>query len=324
VRRGRRVITSAKLVAVDYDDVKYHAESGKRGTKKYVMSRSGLCEFAKCPARWRDGYERKDSDATDYGSLIDCLFLTPKRFDDRFAVKPNTYQDAKTGEIKPWHAGAGPCKAWIEEIGARTPISTTDSDEAAKAIERLQKDKTIFAYAQSSAKQVYCTAKWKDPCGITVPIKILIDLVPDKTHKDFGNTLGDFKTARDAALRPWAKAVHDYHYDMQAAMNLDVFNAATGQQRNDFRHIIQENVPPYQTAKRYLSREFIIGGRARYQDALERYAQCLKDNVWPDYDFMADVHYQGWAEIGQEPWMVKGQPIERPAQTTDHVEDYRH
>ena len=127
-------------------------------------------------------------------------------------------------------------------------------DEAKKAVARLNDDFAIVEYLQTSRRQVYYTAEWSDPCGIVIPIKILIDLEPAAKHAEFGKTLGDFKTARDASLRKWARAIDDMRYDMQAAMNLDVFNAATGEKRNDFRHVIQENIHPYPNATKALHR----------------------------------------------------------------------
>jgi hypothetical protein len=299
------MITHAKLVAADYDSDAYHKASGERGKTDYTMSRSALCEFNRCPSRWKAGYQGKDSDATDYGSLIDCLALSRKRFDEKFAVKPTTYIDVKSGEVKKWNGNSKVCQDWLCEIGTKTPVSGEDFNLALVAVKRLSDDSSIRDYFASSQRQVYCCAVWQDPIGVSVPLKILIDLAPDKLHTEYGKTLGDFKTARNAGNRQWAKQVNDYGYHVQAALYLDVFNAATGEQRNDFRHVIQENVHPYQTAKRYLAREWIIEGRRAYQSALSFYAACLKSNTWPDYDHSANMHINGWACVEQEAWMVK-------------------
>lgn len=316
------MITNSKFIAADYDSEKYHKQDAARGTPTYVMSRSDLVLFMACPSAWKAGKERKDSSATDWGSLIDCLFLTPNQFENKFAVQPPLFEDKETGEMR-WSGNSKVCKEWTADQKSHgiKPVSQEDMDEARKAVTHLGDDFAIIDYAQGARRQVYYTAEWQDPCGVTVPIKILIDLEPDKAHKEFGRTLGDFKTTRDAALGKWARAVHDMNYDMQAAMILDVFNSATGEKRNDFRQILQENVPPYQTAKRVISREFIIGGRVKYQAALEYYALCLKDNHWPDYDWRADTHINGWAVTEQEPWMVKNQPPARPEpeEQTDDV-----
>lgn len=299
------MITNAKIVAADYDSAEYHKENSERGTPEYVMGRSSLCEFQRCPSRWKAGYESKDSDATDYGSLLDCLLLTPYHFKRKFVVKPATYRDDK-GEEKPWNANSKVCKEWLADHEGLEAVKAEGFDEAQKAIAKLKSDPVIDDYVKCSQRQVYCTAEWHDPTsGVVIPLKILIDLVPDKGHAKFCKTLGDFKTGRDAAVRAWTRQVFNYDYHVQSALYIDVFNAATKENRNDFRHIIQENVAPYQTAKRYIAREFINAGRGAYQSALTFYAWCVKDNHWPDYDHFADMHVDGWAEIPLESWMVK-------------------
>ena len=318
------MITNAKYIAADYDPETYHKQEAERGTPDYVISRSALCEFSRCPSRWKDGYERKDSDATDYGSLIDCLVLSSDKYGLKFAVKPALYMDKETGEMN-WSANSKVCRQWSDEQkeAGVTPIDQEQEDEAQKAVAALYRDPQIADFIKSSAKQVYCTAEWTAENGLIIPVKILIDFAPVKDHPKFGNTLGDFKTTRDAALRSYSKSVNQYDYHVQAAMMLDIYNAATGQDRNDFRHVVQENVAPYQPAKRYISREFIIGGRNIYQAALNYYAHCLAENQWPDYDWSANNHVDGWACVEPEPYMMKYWPGALP-ETKSEISDYRH
>ena len=299
------MITNAKLLAVDYDSDVYHKTDAERGTPEYTMSRSALCEFNRCPSRWRAGFRGKDSDATDYGSLIDCLALSRSRFDSKYAVKPDTYIDVKSGEVKKWNGNATVCKDWLAEIGNKEPVSAEDFNLALVAVKRLSADEAIAEYMKVSTRQVYCAAVWQDPVGVSIPLKTLIDLVPHMGHEEYGKKLAEFKTARNAGNRAWARQVNDYGYHVQAALYMDVYNAATGENRNDWRFVIQENVHPYQTAKRYLAREFIIEGRREYQSALSFYAACVQSNNWPDYDHSANMHVNGWACVEQEAWMVK-------------------
>jgi hypothetical protein len=64
------------------------------------MSRSELVEFYECPAKWILGPHGDDSTPSmDFGSLVDCLVTQPERFDDLFAVCPETYTNKK-GETK--------------------------------------------------------------------------------------------------------------------------------------------------------------------------------------------------------------------------------
>lgn len=298
------MITNAKLIGVDYDADKYHEQDRPLGDHKRVMGRSELSTFAKCPAKWRKGIPEKESDATEWGSLMDCLVMSPARFDAKFAVKPETYKDAKTGEVKKWNGNATVCKEWQAEQEGKILVSHDDFQESKKAMAQLEVDPAIAEYIKCSAKQVYCTAEWKDPVtGLIIPLKILIDLVPDKTHPKFGKSKGDFKSGRDASLDAWEKQVGMYHYHWQSAMYSDVYNAATGEAREDFRHIVQENVPPYQTAKRIIEGDAVKVGREQYQQALTAYCQCLKTNTWPDYD-TDKPGIGGWSFVGIKPWAL--------------------
>lgn len=299
------MITNAHVVQDGYDPDLYHKETVPRGHNAFVMGRSSLVNFASCPSRWLDGFQREDSDATDWGTLIDCLVLTPELFAAKFAVKPAKYPDAKTGELKDWNGNATFCKEWAADHEGKKLVKADDYAEAQIAVAKLQKDDAIAEYLACSAKQVYCTATWEDPAtGLSVPLKTLIDLAPDAKHAKFGKTLGDFKTARDAGLRGWPKVTHSFGYNVQAALELDIYNQTTGDARNDFRHVIQENVAPYQTGRRIVSLDFINLGREAYRMALAWYCECLKSAEWPDYDAHA-AGINGWSFVAPEPWMLK-------------------
>jgi hypothetical protein len=148
------------------------------------------------------------------------------------------------------------------------------------------------------------TASYQDEeTGIVVPLKILIDLLPGKDSQ-WSGTIVDFKTTESAALRKWRSKVYQFNYDAQAAFYLDVWNATTGEDRQDFRNIVQESYAPYQTEKRLTSQEFLEIGRSKYMKALALYCACLKSNLWPGYDSDCRT-IDGWQLTEPEPWMVQ-------------------
>jgi len=298
--------TEAEIIAANVDPETYHAINADtpRGSPSFVMGRSDLLLFAECPMRWKNGYERPGSAAKENGNLTETIILQPERFEERYAVCPETYPDAKTGEPKPWNFNAAYCKDWRKSIGAREPIKAHEHVEALEAKASAMADLRIAHLLTHSEKQVMITANYRDAAtGITVPLRALIDLVPDKADQLYGKALADFKTARSAQPRAWRKACWDYGYDAQAAFYLDLHAAATGEQRTDWLHAIIENVAPYQTARRWMSAEFVGLGRARYRAALVRYAACLASGDWPDYD-QTGLVIDGWAEVAPEPWMM--------------------
>ena len=90
------------------------------------------------------------------------------------------------------------------------------------------------------------------------------------------------------------------NYHVQAALELDLYNSATGESRNEFRHVIQESYPPYQTGRRILTEEFIQMGRAKYTAALMLYAECLQTGEWHDYEKGAMIN--GWSFCAPTSW----------------------
>ncbi len=151
----------------------------ERGHPEYVLSRSDLVEISKCPHRWIMGYQPPDSDAKDWGSLIDCMALSPDRFRIAYAMAPDMYPDSKTGEPKPWTWNANYCKAWRDERPGVTIIKPNEFEKATAALTVLMSDEQIRDLIKLSCKQVMVVAEYKDEeTGITVPLKTLIDMVP--------------------------------------------------------------------------------------------------------------------------------------------------
>ena len=300
----KNVLTAGEMIGSITDPSIYLNDFVKRGDPSLIMSRSSLMEFYRCPKRWLNGYESDDSKATEWGSLVDCLFLTPAQFKNRYAIAPETYPDSKTGEPKPWNANSNWCKNWIEEQSPKEIIKHKQFGPACDAVKVLESDPEIKALMECSQRQVMAIASYQDEeTGITVPLKILIDLLPDKGSQ-WGKSIIDFKTADSAALRAWRSKMFKFNYDAQDALYLDVWEVATGEDRQDFRNIVQESYAPYQTEKRLTSAEFIEIGRFKYMKALALYCACLSAGLWPGYD--SDCRQiDGWQLTEPEPWMVQ-------------------
>lgn len=291
---------NAKLIGENVPNADYRKQDGMRGDPNYAMSRSDLVEFNRCPHRWRAGYERKDTDATDWGSIMDVLFLQPNRFNDEYAVAPATYTNEK-GEEKPWNWNAKVCQQWRDEREGKAILKADQYTEAKQSIEVLAKDTTVAELMFGAKFQVMVVGEY-DCDGVIIPVKALIDIVPSASGQ-FPKSLADFKTTTSAALHSWKRSVFDYGYHTQAAMHLDLYTAATGEDRVDFRHVLQENYVPWEVGRRVLSEEFIQLGRTEYLSALKRYAACLKSNVWPSYDEAPELN--GFSLTDPEAWMVK-------------------
>ncbi len=254
------------------------------------MSRSEIMAFAENPDKWINSAKQDDSTkATDWGSCLDCLLTCPNEFENLFAVCPETYpakgarkDDPETD--KPWNRNATFCREWEEKQGNKIVLKPEILIEAQSAVKTLRQSPDIKELFDCSAKQVMVIGFWHE-CGMEIPLKGLIDLVPDVKHDWWKRSLGDSKTARNGNPAIWPRVCDDSGYDIQAALYLDLYCAATGEDRTDFVFSVQENEPPYHvvTPIPCMSQEFLAFGRAKYQNALSYYAQCLSSGIWPGY-----------------------------------------
>lgn len=291
------IFTNAKVIGPQIDTMVYRSaidETGKpinRGDARFPMTRSDLMNFAECPSRWRKGYSRKDSDATDWGNLFDLAVLSPEKAAQRIITTPELYpceptkQDPRTE--KPWNRNAKFVKDWeAERVAAGcTVLTPAEREKLDSALGALATDPDITELLACSQRQVMVVGEFKDPeTKIVVPVKCLLDLVPDPKHQTYGRCLADLKSSVTANPLYWPNLVDKYGYAMQAALYLDMFVAATEEDRTDWLHAIQENFWPWETGKRLLSLEFLDLGRRKYRQALADYCKCLDAGKWPGYD----------------------------------------
>ena len=89
---------------------------------------------------------------------------------------------------------------------------------------------------------------------------------------------------------------------MQAAINIDLYEAATLEGRDLFGHIAQENSHPWHPECIRLPEEFLRIGRLKYQSAMELYCHCLSENRWPGYQETGAAGE--WPTVEPLPWMV--------------------
>lgn len=306
----RNPFTNATITGHNVDPNAYHANNAERGDASYVMSRSELTEFFHCPSRWRRGYRRPDSDAFDWGHLIDCLVLEADTFEERYAIAPATYPCKPTAKDprteKPWTVKATFCTDWQEEqeSNGKEVIKYEQYLKAKAAVKWLLEDPEITVFLRNCQRSVMATADFKDAAtGLIIPVKVLIDVVPD-LHGAYGRSLGDLKTCESADPQAWDKAVYNYNYHVQAALYLDVYTAATEEDRVEFRHVLQESYHPYECGRELLSSDFLEMGRRKYLDALSAYAKCLATNKWPTYSNAAR-EINGWKVATPKLWMIE-------------------
>lgn len=320
----------------DCDATKYHeaANATPRGDKGHIVTSGMLREGGHCWARWLAGYQPPDSDAKDFGSLFDLLATSPKLFGQKYAVRPETYKAtekgvAGAGEDKEWNNNATVCKEWNKqrEAEGRKPIKKAEFTEVETAVKRLHQDPVLKSFVDQSQMQTWLQGEWKDDAtGLIVPVQCLVDLAP-KVNSEFAQCLGDVKTTRSAAPHVWSKYSSQRAYHIQAGFYLDIWNQATGEERDTWCFILSENFPPYQTGKVILSQQKLEYGRILYQAYLAQYCKCLATGEWPDYqrgkDYKGPDVIDGWSVDMATKWdeLDAARAMEGAAPTEDVPEE---
>lgn len=329
----------------------------KRGDPRYIMSRGELVSFSRCPLKWVLGeHDDEDTKSTLFGSLVDTMLLMPQEFSKLFVIRPQTYEsthlvcpkcgsttdsptckkckverESKTVD-KPWNENSAICSDWTEarQKEGKTVIRQEMFDDAGKALERVAADKRLIDFVNCSQKQVMIVATYVDSLTkIEVPLKILIDLVPDKNHPKFRKSLADLKTCRDSSKHAFKREVSERGYDVQSALYSDLYQLAfPDEERIEWRWLLVENSAPFITGRRIETSDFMELGRAKYLAALRDYCACLATDAWPSHDDHGEDSMDGWSFVAPEAWMVDGcygmnlQDSLKPAKPFDQSSDY--
>jgi hypothetical protein len=298
------MLQDCRIVTANADGDVYRQEPEQRGSPALVMTQGQLIEFFRCPQRWIRGYRPPDTDAKAWGSMVDCMLLTPEKWDESFVVCPGTYR-SKDGEDKPWRNDKRIKEVadWMAANESKAQIKADTLEAVTMAVARIKEEDEICDLLTNSERQVWVAGKFHHTAtGVTVPVKALIDLAPSKDHWVFGNCLADFKTTRAGHPDQWKRWVFDRKYHVQAAFYLDLYNAATKENRDTWLHVIQESFQPFEPGRRILSERFIQSGRGLYLAMLDTYCRCLKEGIWPGYD-SGNGALKNWTVTEPEPWM---------------------
>ncbi len=328
------MFTHGRLVCKGADIENYHTQDSKPGEPEYVLSCGSLTDFAACPARWIAGYKHGDGTNKKWRQLLLCRHLTPSRYEQRYAVRPDNYEarvlrcpgcnsdsEAKicrkcgltrhsTLVQKPWAGGADYCKKWMANVEQKKQIvvKLEDALASATAVERLDADPAIKQLRDDSDILVWLTGRWKDPdTGLSVPVRTLIPYAP-KEGSVYDYALAALKTTPDASHGAWRRVCYYSHSHVRAAWCLDLWLAATGHARSEFLFVISEGVEPFEPARRSLSPTFLQLGRRTYETILAAYCKCLATGVWPSYDVLADGK-DAWTTVETEPWMHQDENV---------------
>ena len=272
-----------------------------------IVSKSMLWKFARNPRRYRDSPPMTITDAMRWGSLVDCMALTPDRFDSAYVMKPDTYLGPESARKdspmieKPWNANSNTCKEWLANVPRGVEvISAWDKAEGIKAATTLFDRKEFREMMMGAQTQVGMRMDLGQSVhgheGLVIRSKSLMDIVPSRDGK-WGSALVDLKTTGKLDdMEQVEKSIYSMGYHGQAALYLDKFNALTGENRNEFFFVFQLSEAPYEVAIVQLSDDAILAGRKWYREATHKWGKVVLTGEWESpWDGIQVANLPRWA-----------------------------
>jgi exodeoxyribonuclease VIII len=237
----------------DLSNDKYHAAAG--------ISKSGLDLIARSPYLYRHRQVVEQTKAMLIGSAVHCAVLEPATFPHRYTVAPSA--DGRT------KAGKELLARFAEDNAGKTILPAGDYDQVvamANATWRHPAARNILTGGQAEM------SIFKDHHGALCKVR------PDWITEDL---LVDVKTTQDASPDAFSKACWNYRYHVQAALYLDVANAAMADRFSSFVFIAIEKPAPFQVAVYVADAAMVEAGRVVYHRDLATYRKCVETDTWP-------------------------------------------
>lgn len=195
----------------------------------------------------------KTSDALQFGSLYDCLLLTPSEAPDLYVVMPE--EELKKGikaknvkQTKEYGRRVQEFKEEAEKNG-KTIVTEEDWQRARSMIDRLSDEGVLDDVLAGGQAQVEFN---EDVDG--VPLKGFIDYL----HPDF---VLDSKSTR--SMSKFRYDVNSFCYDIQAY----IYTLVTGKQ--DFYWLVQEKTEPFYPGLVKCSDKTLFSGEMKFNEAVE-------------------------------------------------------
>lgn len=238
----------------------YYAQTASPTNLQGPVSKSLLWDFSRSPFKWFHGRKEKESTpAMRTGVLYHTACLEPHKLETEYIVSP--YSDFRTKEAREWR-------------DSMTGVQIVTFDEFLKAESAGYVFRTNPAIDHLPGYRTEL-AVFADVFG--TPCKCLIDLVPDS-----GVSLIDLKTTQSIeSVEQLTSLIINRGYHWQAALYLDLWNMASGEDRTEFMFVFMETERPHEMANILLDDEFIKLGREGYMNSLAKWNQCVQTKSFP-------------------------------------------
>lgn len=235
----------------------------------------------KSPAHFKAAQdeEREETDAMRIGTLAHAMILEGKDLRDFYAIKPAGMSFA-TKEGKVWR-DAQTLPILKEEDANMLP-------KAAQAIAENPHAAHILKQCQHRETAITGTI-------MGVPCKALLDC-----HGTDGVdwVIIDLKTTVDASPRGFAKAVANFHLDLQLAFYTTLLSNVHGLEKPPwFAWLPIEKTAPYVNSV-YSAEEWMESGMRKLEYVIDKFKECTESGEWPmPYRGINRLECPSWASF---------------------------
>ncbi len=238
-----------------------------------------------------DAKEPETKEVFIRGRAVHTLLLGEGGFKEQFKIRPETYNDEKTGAEKPWNGNAGPCKKWLAEA-ALAGVSVLKPDVVPNIrgmADKLAAHPVVQAGILNGL--IEHSIFWQDPItGLWLKAR------PDAIPLD-SNMGADLKGAESVSRSSTRKSISNFGYHQQLALVADGMYQTTGRVLTDFTLVFVKWTRPWSINHKPVSAQAIYRGRQQNRRAIDRLAVAVRDNSWPGHDDdEATAELQDWLE----------------------------
>lgn len=233
---------------------------------------------------WFDSPLNPDRPAEDdkphfaIGKAAHDMILLADRWPDFYHVLPEGFSRAKSKQM----AGA------IEEADAaaesgRTVLRFEDAETVAQVVAAIRANE--FAMMALTNGVTEETLAWQDE-ATGVWLRARPDFRPNSIPaKRKVRVLADLKFVAPTHASPsgFERAIHQFGYHQSAAFYFDGIKAVYGSEPTHWLNIVVEKEAPFTVSLYDLPAEDIERGRALNRKAIDLFARCLNDGMWPGY-----------------------------------------
>ena len=242
--------------------------------KKEGISASRLKEALKSTAHFFTPQESKESEAFLIGQAFEDCLTEPENFYDKYWIldleqRPEADKTMASKLNKEWKENL------VNENASKVLLTAEQNETINKMVVSAQKNEAVMHSLKDSLfQQSYF---WKDEeTGLIC--KTRPDIV--KHRNENAVIINDIKTTVDASPEGFARSFANFHYGIQAAMQIDGVEKALGVQVDYYTYTVVEKQAPFLTQIYTLSDEDIQTFKHLYKSLLKKVKKAMDDEEY--------------------------------------------